>query len=343
MIKLDLSFNDNDKLVGKYIIENYDKDDKTVLKQDAMSSDIDSFLKLLNRKGNAISNVKILNAKDISFVLNTSTTCTTIILRNIKKFKNDVRFNFIFDVYMQRKLKLVRKKVFIGAAVIGLASTFFLTKNKAFYKQNNNPINDISVTYVDDTNDITKKQVTKTQNNNNINENTTTDNTTTLTTNAPTTSVNITQDNNDVKPNLIDISKYKSNAQLGFVVTCDNKKYSLSSNDKDLLTAIVAAECDKTLDDALAVISTILNRCEDPSWISSYGSDPISQATARNQFVVYQQGYYIKFLGNAPQNVVDAVNDALNGVRNHGYLSFRSNGIKSYSDNKISDSGNRYK
>ena len=47
--------------------------------------------------------------------------------------------------------------------------------------------------------------------------------------------------------------------------------------------------------------------------------------------------------GRAPDTVVQAVKDALAGVRNHKYLSFRSNGTVSYSDNMISPTGNRYK
>ena len=47
--------------------------------------------------------------------------------------------------------------------------------------------------------------------------------------------------------------------------------------------------------------------------------------------------------GKAPDTVKEAVMDALAGVRNHEYLSFRSNGTTSYSDNMISPTGNRYK
>ena len=89
---------------------------------------------------------------------------------------------------------------------------------------------------------------------------------------------------------------------------------------------------------------TILNRCETSNWINSHGRDPIAQATAPNQFVVYQHGSYKRYInGNAPDTVKTAVMDALNGVRNHDYLSFRSNGSTGYSNNMISSTGNRYK
>ena len=142
----------------------------------------------------------------------------------------------------------------------------------------------------------------------------------------------------------IDISKYKNNLEVGFEVTVGNLAYELSEEDIELLCAIVAAESDKSYDDALAVITTILNRCEHPDWINSHGTDPIAQATAPNQFVVYQHGSYKAYMdGKAPDTVKEAVMDALAGVRNHEYLSFRSNGTTSYSDNMISPTGNRYK
>lgn len=142
----------------------------------------------------------------------------------------------------------------------------------------------------------------------------------------------------------VDTSGYKSNEASGFVVTEGNTKYDLNDSDKDLLYAIVAAESDKSKDDALAVASTILNRCEDTRWVNSHGTNPIKQATAPNQFVVYQEGYYKKYTnGQAPESVKQAVNDALNGVRNHNYLSFRSNGSTKYSSNMITETGNRYK
>lgn len=142
----------------------------------------------------------------------------------------------------------------------------------------------------------------------------------------------------------IDITKYSNYPEKGFEVTTGNLCYELSDEDFELLCAIVSAESDKTYDDALAVITTILNRCETDNWIRSHGTDPIAQATAPNQFVVYQHGSYRVYMeGRAPETVVQAVKDALAGVRNHKYLSFRSNGTTSYSDNMISKTGNRYK
>lgn len=141
----------------------------------------------------------------------------------------------------------------------------------------------------------------------------------------------------------VDTSKYNSNPSTGFNVTSGNTVYNLSDSDRDLICAIVSAESDQSYDDALAVASVILNRCEAPNWINSHGTNPVSQATAPNQFVVYQSGSYKKYTnGNAPNTVQQAVDDALNGVRNNEYLSFRSNGSTGYSNNMITSTGNRY-
>lgn len=142
----------------------------------------------------------------------------------------------------------------------------------------------------------------------------------------------------------VDVSHYSSNPEKGFQVTTGNLAYNMSEEDVSLLCAIVNAESDNSYDDALAVMTTILNRCETSNWIQALGKDPVSQATAYNQFVVYQEGAYKRFLGfNCAPEVQTAVRDALSGVRNHGYCSFRSNGSTGYSDNMISPTGNRYK
>lgn len=142
----------------------------------------------------------------------------------------------------------------------------------------------------------------------------------------------------------VDASVYNSKPSKGFNVTTDNKTYELSDSDFDLICSIVAAESDKTPDDALAVASTILNRCEASNWVASHGTNPVKQATAYNQFVVYQEGLYKQYTnGRYPDSVKNAVISALNGVRNHDYLSFRSNGTTSYSSNMITATGNRYK
>ena len=153
---------------------------------------------------------------------------------------------------------------------------------------------------------------------------------------------------------VIDLSKYKSNPALGFVVTDDNPRYQLEGYDFDLVVAIVSAEYEKSRDDALAVISVILNRCDSPSWSSWAGPTPVDQVIKKNQFEVYTIKSYLKYMPDGAlyntQHYLyakEAVIDALNGIRNNKYDSFRSwtyitNGDY-YSYNYIVEGGNRYK
>ena len=159
------------------------------------------------------------------------------------------------------------------------------------------------------------------------------------------TNNNINNIDKDYNTNTISQTKdYVNNSANGFSVTSGNKTYQLSQSDKEMLMAIVSAEADRnSKDDCLAVISVILNRCENPAWINDFGTNPIAQATAPNQFVVYQNGNYLEYLnGNVNDNVRTAVEDALNGIRNCEYLSFRGNHVTSFSNNMISSAGNRY-
>lgn len=152
----------------------------------------------------------------------------------------------------------------------------------------------------------------------------------------------------------LDVSKYKSNPDLGFVVTDDNRQFELSEEDFNLVVAIVSAEYEKSRDDALAVISVILNRCDSPRWSNWAGKTPREQVTKPNQFEVYTIKSYLKYMPDGSlyntqhrQLATEAVTDALNGIRNNKYESFRSwsyitNGDY-YSYNYIVEGGNRYK
>ena len=153
---------------------------------------------------------------------------------------------------------------------------------------------------------------------------------------------------------LLNTSLYKSNPDLGFVVTDNNKTYTLSSDEFDLVVAVVAAEYEKSIDDALAVISVILNRCESPTWSEWAGTSPAMQVVKPNQFEVYSIGSYLKYMPggafygtNHYKLAKQAVIDAFNGIRNNDYYSFRSwSYITSsgdyYSYNYIVEGGNRY-
>ena len=153
---------------------------------------------------------------------------------------------------------------------------------------------------------------------------------------------------------LLNTSLYKSNPDLGFVVTDNNKTYTLSSDEFDLVVAVVAAEYEKSIDDALAVISVILNRCESSTWSEWAGTSPAMQVVKPNQFEVYSIGSYLKYMPggvfydtNHYKLAKQAVIDAFNGIRNNNYYSFRSwsyitSGGDYYSYNYIVEGGNRY-
>ncbi len=135
-----------------------------------------------------------------------------------------------------------------------------------------------------------------------------------------------------------------------FEVTTGNETYEyLSDKDYEFFTAVVAAESNGNRHDALAVASSILNRCESEKWVAEVdklgmdGTNPISQIKAPGQYQVYEEGRYLEYLNNVSIEVEDACNSALyDGIRNNSYCSFRSNDTVAYSDNLIVEGGNRF-
>ena len=151
-----------------------------------------------------------------------------------------------------------------------------------------------------------------------------------------------------------DSNTYITSEQLldngDFEVTTGNQTYEyLSDKDYEFFTAVVAAECNGNRHDALAVASSILNRCDSEKWVAEVdnlgmdGTNPISQIKAPGQYQVYEEGRYLEYLNNVSIEVEDACNSALyDGIRNNSYCSFRSNDTISYSDNLIVEGGNRF-
>ena len=111
--------------------------------------------------------------------------------------------------------------------------------------------------------------------------------------------------------------------------TYNNGTWSYSESELDLLCAITAQECSSSYEGALAVITTACNRTKSSSW-KRYGADPLSQYKAPSQFCYSIDSHWKKRLNdNYPSYVKQAVLDALNGKRNHTYLSFRAAGYHS--------------
>lgn len=112
-------------------------------------------------------------------------------------------------------------------------------------------------------------------------------------------------------------------------VTYNNGVWTYSASEFDLLCAITAQECSSSYEGALAVITTACNRAESSKWASK-GTDPLSQYKAPGQFCYSIDSYWKKRLnGNYSSVVKQAVTDALQGKRNHNYLSFRAAGTAS--------------
>ena len=106
-------------------------------------------------------------------------------------------------------------------------------------------------------------------------------------------------------------------------------KWSYSASEFDLLCAITAQESGSSYTGSLAVITTACNRAESTKWRAN-GTDPLSQYKAKGQFCYSIDSHWKKKLnGNYPSYVAQAVTDALNGKRNHSYLSFRAAGTHS--------------
>ena len=147
----------------------------------------------------------------------------------------------------------------------------------------------------------------------------------------------------------VDASKYKSDEAMGFKVTEGNRTYDLSDYEFDVVVAVVSGEFDYTFDDALGVVSVILNRCDNPTWSNWAGSTPYQQVIRAGQFEVYFAGSYLKYMpggsqyGTEKYNIAkQAVLDGLNGIRNNQYLGFRAWFVTGYSDKYIVYGGNRY-
>lgn len=116
-----------------------------------------------------------------------------------------------------------------------------------------------------------------------------------------------------------------------------------SQQELELIWAIVAQECNVNYDGALAVVTCAANRADIN--YGGHGTDVLSQLTAPGQFayspsVSDPSLWQARLNGNVPEHVKKAVSDCLeSGVRNHSYLSFRSNPV---GDNSVNIGGNWY-
>ena len=147
----------------------------------------------------------------------------------------------------------------------------------------------------------------------------------------------------------VDAEKYIDNIAMGFEVTEGNKNYDLSEDEFNVVVAVVAGEFGSDMNDALGVVSVILNRCDSSTWVNWAGNTPYKQVIKSGQFEVYFKGYYKSYMpggkhygGSKYQVAKQAVIDGFNGIRNNNYLGFRSWHSTGYSSKYIISGGNRY-
>ena len=107
---------------------------------------------------------------------------------------------------------------------------------------------------------------------------------------------------------------------------------------------IIAAEGGNiSPNEAMNIASTMINRARTGGW--SGGNDIYKIATAKNQYVVYQNGNYASAsLSPESRAAVDTLfaSAAAGGGTVHPYSSFRSNGSTGYNGVVLEPGGNRY-
>lgn len=155
------------------------------------------------------------------------------------------------------------------------------------------------------------------------------------------------------------VTPVKLDSYVTIVLTKEEKikyildKYNLTEYQFKVICGVVLSEAESnSYEDAYAVINTIYNRTITQSWVyeinkirgENAGRSLYYQAIHPNQFVVYQEGFYLGMVGitDVPgyQAIIDFLytEDAI-----HEYLSFRScdsNLVVSYE--QFSSNGNKY-
>lgn len=115
--------------------------------------------------------------------------------------------------------------------------------------------------------------------------------------------------------------------------------------ERETVYKIIAAEGGNVSpQEAVNIASTMINRARSGGW--NGGNDIYKVATAKNQYVVYQNGNY-KSAALTPESraAVDLLftSASTGGATAHNYQSFRSSGSTSYGGTQLVPGGNRYK
>lgn len=136
----------------------------------------------------------------------------------------------------------------------------------------------------------------------------------------------LSEDSGEYETNMTVSSEVPSDIiTAGFHLTFNNTTYEFSEDEIKALYYVVKHECNGSYQDALVVVSVIINRLEDPR----YPDDLISVLSAPGQFVVWEDvlreisKYGSDYEMN--ENIYNALYDCLyRGVRNNDYVEFKA-------------------
>ena len=122
-----------------------------------------------------------------------------------------------------------------------------------------------------------------------------------------------------------------------------SRAYTITEEEKIKAAAIIAGEDSYSYEGALASWTTVLNRCDTEKWQCFGGKDPYQQLTYSGQFTAVEgklTNYYLNSPEEIPDHVIQAIEDGLNGYRNHEFTEFRAN--KASNRVQIGEKGNWY-
>lgn len=119
----------------------------------------------------------------------------------------------------------------------------------------------------------------------------------------------------------------------GYHLTVGNTTYDATDRDVKVLYYVVSKESNGTYEDALGVISVILNRMEDGRF---HDDSLLSVVSQKNQFEVWNEAKVMRFIEKTDieinENVWNALYDALFlGIRNNDYVEFKAQDSSDYS------------
>ena len=136
----------------------------------------------------------------------------------------------------------------------------------------------------------------------------------------------------DIELSSQEINEGNNEIVTDYHLTYNNTTYYVTEKEFNYLLYVTQHECNGSYEDALTVISIILNRCEDYRFDLS---SPLEAIMVEGQFEVWDEIQADKFANNPDRkvnpNVYNALVDALyNGIRNNDYVEFKASNSSDY-------------